>query len=220
MTICHTFESFRNLYYHTPIMENKFKTLCQHFSKDTTLIKELWEEIQTAHRQKHRYYHTLTHLEHIYQELEVVGLSPLLEFAIFYHDIVYEPSRNDNEEQSALLCEKCLLELNVSQQLIKETIQLIRETKIHEASSEENKLFLDADLSILSSDEKTYKLYIQNVRKEYVIYDDETYFKGRKKVLKMFLEKERIYKSKHFYECYEQKAHSNLTWELKQLSQS
>ena len=217
MTICHTFEAFSNLYYHMPMMKNTFKTLCQNFSKDTTLIQKLWEEIQIAHRQKHRYYHTLTHLEHIYQELEVVGLSPLLEFAIFYHDIVYEPSRNDNEEQSALFCEKCLLELNVSKELIKEVIQLIRETKTHEASSIDNALFLDADLSILGSSQKSYEQYIQNVRKEYALYDEATYTKGRKKVLKMFLTKEKIYKSKHFYALYEEKAHKNLEQELKKL---
>lgn len=36
-------------------LENKFKTLCHNFSKETTLISQLWKEIETAHKQKHRH---------------------------------------------------------------------------------------------------------------------------------------------------------------------
>lgn len=79
------------------MLKNKFKTLCQNFSKDEKLITELWQEIKTAHSEPTRYYHTLTHLEHIYKELDTFKLSPLLEFAIFYHDIVYDAKQNDNE---------------------------------------------------------------------------------------------------------------------------
>ena len=192
------------------MIENKFKTVCQNFSKDTELISQLWQEIKTAHSQPPRQYHTLTHLEHIYRELKALDLTPHLEFAIFYHDIVYDVKQSDNEEQSALLAKKRLAQLNVPNEENDKVFQLIIETKTHKASSEENKLFLDADLSILGSHEKTYRHYAQNVRKEYAFYDDVTYAKGRKKVLKMFLSKERIYESKHFYDKHEKQARVNI----------
>ncbi len=96
-------------------------------------------------------------------------------------------------------------------------VQLIIETKTHKPSNEENKLFLDADLTVLGASEKEYKTYLQNVRREYAIYDDVRYAKGRKKVLKHFLAKEKIYESSHFYERYEVKARENLAWELSDL---
>jgi len=199
------------------MLENKFKMLCQKFSQDEELIAELWQEIKTAHSEPIRYYHTLEHLEHIYKELGPFELNPLLEFAIFYHDIVYDVKQNDNEEISALYAMKYLKLLGVNQTLKDEIFVLIIETKTHTASNEKNKLFLDADLSILGSNEKNYEKYIQNVRKEYDIYDDATYFTGRKKVLEMFLEKERIYESKYFHELYEKQAHENLEQEIKRL---
>ncbi len=199
------------------MLANKFRTLCQKFSKDTARISLLGEEIRILHSQPIRYYHTLKHLEHIYKEFQSFKLTPLLEFGIFYHDIVYDVKRDDNEEQSALLAKKRLEELGVSSMLIEEVSQLIIETKTHKASSEVNAIFLDADLSILGSSQKRYKEYTQNVRKEYVFYDDTTYLFGRKKVLERFLDKERIYKSRYFYDKYERQARVNMLIEYNSL---
>ena len=194
------------------MLKNKFQTLCQNFTSDQKLIGSLWQEVEQRHTEPTRHYHILKHLEHIYSVLP--KLDHVTEFAIFYHDIVYDASRNDNEEQSALLCQKQLKLLDVNPELVAEVCQLILETKTHEASSERNALFLDADLAILGSNIEDYNEYIQNVRKEYAIYTDDVYKEGRKKVLKHFLEKERIYVSDYFYELYERKARKNLEWEL------
>ena len=199
------------------MLENKFKILCQNFSKNEKLITQLWQEIKTAHSEPTRYYHTLKHLEHIYKELQTFKLSPILEFSIFYHDIVYDAKKRNNEEQSAHIAKQRLEQLTIRKELNTKVCQLILETKMHKASSLDNELFLDADLSILASDEKTYEKYIYNVRKEYAIYDDVSYFKGRKKVIKLFLEKERIYMSEDFHELYEKKARENLEQELTKL---
>lgn len=199
------------------MLKNKFETLCQNFSKDEALITLLWEEIKEQHTNPMRYYHTLTHLKHIYKELEVLNLTPLLKFSTFYHDIIYDATRNDNEEQSALLARKRLAQLNVPEKLNEKVFQLIVETKTHKASCLENKLFLDADLSILGSNTKTYKQYTQNVRKEYAMYDNITYFKGRKEVLQIFLDKDKIYESQHFYEKYEKQARDNMLIEYNSL---
>ena len=194
------------------MIKNKFQTLCENFTSNQKLINSFWQEIEQRHREATRHYHTLRHLEHIYSVLP--KLDHITEFAIFYHDIVYDASRNDNEEQSALLCQKQLILLGVNPELIAEVCQLILETKTHEASSERNALFLDADLAILGSNVEIYNEYIQNVRKEYASYSADVYKEGRKKVLKHFLEKERIYVSDYFYELYERKARKNLEWEL------
>ena len=199
------------------MLKNKFRTLCQNHTNDEKLIDKLWQEISHEHAKIDRHYHTITHLEHIYQEFETLDFTALLAFATFYHDIVYDALRNDNEEQSALLAQKRLTELNVPKELNKKVFQLIIETKTHKASNEENSLFLDADLAILGSSEATYTNYTQQVRKEYAIYDNKTYFRGRKKVLKIFLEKERIYESKHFHAKYEKQARVNILIEYNSL---
>jgi len=197
------------------MLKNKFQTLCQNFTEDYNLVNTLWKEIEEKYTEPRRHYHTLKHLEDIYRELPkpdaVTG------FAIFYHDIVYNASCSDNEEQSAILCEKKLTFLGVNTQLIEEVTQLIVETKTHEPSSKRNAIFLDADLAVLGSSEDVYKTYTQNIRKEYATYSHSIYSEGRQKVLKHFLEKERIYLSDYFYELYENKARNNITIEYNSL---
>ncbi len=195
------------------MLKEKFETLCRNFSEDEELIAELWEEVETFHGEKTRHYHTLQHLEHIYKELESFELSTLVEFAIFYHDIVYDASQHNNEEISVLYAMKHLNRLGAKQVLQDELLGLILATKTHNSTVAEHTLFLDADLAILGSN--NYEEYTQNVRKEYAMYDDNSYMKGREKVLKSFLEKERIYLSEHFYKLYENKARKNLEQELK-----
>ena len=197
------------------MLKNKFQTLCQNFTKDYNQVNTLWKEIEEKHTEPTRYYHTLKHLEHIYSELPRLDI--VTEFAIFYHDIVYDVSCSDNEEESASVCEKRLALLGAKTKLIEEVTKLIVETKTHEPSSKRNALFLDADLAVLGSSEDIYKAYTQNIRKEYAIYSDSVYREGRQKVLKHFLEKERIYVSDYFYELYEKKARSNIIKELNKL---
>jgi len=97
------------------MLKTKFKTLCQNFSKDEKLINTLWKEIKIAYSQPNRHYHTLKHLEQFY--IELVLIDTVTAFAIFYHDIVYDASRNDNEEKSATLsnkiCANCAPESDV-----------------------------------------------------------------------------------------------------------
>jgi len=197
------------------MLQERFNHLCKNFTDDTLLIKHLWLEIEEAYSSPVRHYHTLAHLEQIYTLLPT--LDAVTEFAIFYHDIIYDVFRHDNEEQSALVCKEQLNHLAVPPFIIDKTMQLIRETKAHTASSSQNALFLDADLAILGSREILYLQYIKNVRQEYALFSDMEYLKGRKKVLMHFLEKERIYRSDYFYEHYEKRARENLQKELQQL---
>jgi len=200
------------------MLKKRFRTLCQNYTNNEQLITKLWQEISDEHSKPTRAYHTLTHLEQIFQELEALEVTPLLAFATFYHDIIYDPSANDNEKNSALLAQKRLTELNVPTQLNQKVFQLIIETKTHQASSTENERFLDADLAILGSNRESYLHYTQQVRKEYALYDDVTYFKGRKKVLKLFLEKEKIYQTQYFHEKYEKQARVNMLIEYNSLT--
>lgn len=197
------------------MLQKRFNHLCKNFTDDTLFIKHLWLEIKEAYSSPARHYHTLAHLKQIYTVLPTLNV--VTEFAIFYHDIVYDVLRQDNEEQSALVCKNQLTRLAVPSSIIKESIQLIRETKAHDAGSRRNALFLDADLAILGSSKEAYEKYTQQVRREYAIYNDATYFKGRKKVLKMFLDKDRIYKSKHFHNKYEKQARVNILIEYNSL---
>jgi predicted metal-dependent HD superfamily phosphohydrolase len=201
----------------TLMLEDKFYILYQKFTKDNKYVEILWNEIRLSYSNKSRYYHTFSHLETIYNQLKPFQLTPTTEFSIFYHDVVYDIQERDNEEKSAILATQRLKELGVASEVRKKVSKLIIETKKHEGSSFDNALFLDADISIFGSKLEVYKIYMQNIRKEYSIYSDKEYREGRKEVLKRFLKKERLYISNYFYNLYEEKAHSNIKYELTSL---
>lgn len=203
-------------------LKNQFDKLCSLFTEDEQLINNLWKEIETKYSEKGRHYHNLLHLENMFSELEAVKSNisdfTAISFSVFYHDVIYDATSKINEEKSADKAEKRLAELHLDKNNISIISEQILATKLHQKSDrEDTNYLLDADLSVLGKDFKTYLEYTKNIRKEYSIYPDFLYKPGRKKVLKHFLELESIFKTDHFKEKYEAQAKENIAEELQLL---
>lgn len=204
------------------ILQDRFLQLCILFTDDQTLIQSLWKEIEKKHSEKGRYYHNLSHLENMFQELETVKhhISDFItvSFSVFYHDIIYDATSRSNEEKSAGTAEKRLKEIGVPHDTILKISKQILATKSHQRSEDEDTHYLlDADLSILGKDFATYLAYTKMIRKEYSIYPDFLYKPGRKKVLQHFLELEDIFKTEYFKGQYEIQSKKNITAEIQLL---
>jgi predicted metal-dependent HD superfamily phosphohydrolase len=203
-------------------LQNQFEALCSPFTENKPLIYSLWNEIETRYSEKGRHYHDLLHLENMFKELEDVkgNISDYtaISFSVFYHDVIYDASSKSNEEKSAAKAEKRLSELQFNKDRISIILKQILATKAHQRSDDgDTNYLLDADLSVLGKDFKTYLKYTQNIRKEYSIYPDFLYKPGRRKVLKHFLELESIFKTEYFKEKYEAQAKENIAAELQLL---
>ena len=203
-------------------LKQTFKNLLINYTNNETFIEELWLEIEENHSSNKRHYHTLTHLENLLNQLveiksEIENWEAML-FTLFYHDIVYRAEKSNNEEKSSELAEKRMRQLDIPLELIERCKQQILATKSHVLSLENDEnYFNDADLSILGQDWESYSMYYQNVRKEYAIYPDFLYNPGRIKVLKHFLEMNRIFKTDHFFTQFEAQAKQNLLQEIEVL---
>jgi predicted metal-dependent HD superfamily phosphohydrolase len=203
------------------VLKETYIRLLTNFTDDKSLTIDLWAEIEHNYSSKKRHYHTLSHLDNLLKQLlevkEKIENWETVLFTLYYHDIIYNTLKSDNEEQSAKLAEKRMKQINVPTEIIENCKSQILATKKHQDSSDiDSNYFLDADLSVLGQDTETYKVYFQNVRKEYSIYPDLIYNPGRKKVLKHFLELKRIFKTEYFYAKYENQAKQNLQTELEQ----
>lgn len=203
------------------LVKSEWEALCQRFTTDEELIKQLWCEIESAYTAKDRYYHNLDHLAYMLELANRNKQEPpqqdLLRFAIFYHDIVYKATRLDNEEQSAALAVERLRGLDLSEVDLMRVKEMIIATKSHQTQADDlNNLLIDLDLAILGADQERYDRYSQGVRKEYSIYPDLLYRSGRKKVLQHFLTQPHIYKTPAFRGAFEEKARENLQRELEQ----
>ncbi len=109
-----------------------------------------------------------------------------------------------------------LVQMGLPERLIQRVEELILATKSHQATDQTAALFLEADLSILGSDEKTYERYARAIRQEYAWLPEEVYRAGRAKVLEGFLRREHIYQTRQF-SVLETPARANLGRELQAL---
>ncbi len=206
------------------LLQTTFVNLCSTYTADGGRIATLWAEIEKNYTAKGRHYHSLVHLENLLEQLSSVRSRindwDTLLFSLFYHDIIYNVLKNDNEEKSAKLAASRMYELSLPASSIERCKHQILATQKHQPDSDsDTNYFTDADLSVLGQKWDIYWEYTQNVRKEYAIYPDLLYKPGRIKVLKHFLDKPQIYHTPHFYQKYEEPARVNMMEEWRALTQ-
>jgi predicted metal-dependent HD superfamily phosphohydrolase len=180
-------------------------------------IQQNWKDLEKAYAKKSRHYHNLIHLKEMIESFE--NYSNLLQnpneilFSIFYHDFVYSASKKDNELKSAKYALAILTEnVNLNKQLVFDAICATQQHQQNEI--EDINWLIDFDLKILAKDWDDYKIYFEQIRKEYRIYPDFLYKPGRAKALKHFLESEFIFQTEEFRNLYEEKARINIEKEI------
>lgn len=197
------------------VLKKIFLDITRNYTGNPELIEKLWDEIDKNYSSPGRYYHTLLHLDAMISQLEEVRTKildwDLVLFTVFYHDIIYEPIKTNNEEKSAELARRRLSAISFPENKISKCFAMILATKNHSQTGDsDTDYFTDADLSILGQPWDEYSTYIKQIRKEYAVFPDLIYNSGRKKVLNQFLQMDRIYKSDYFYKKFESKARENL----------
>ncbi|SDN64433.1 phosphohydrolase [Afipia sp. GAS231] len=179
------------------------------------------ESLAAAYAAPCRHYHNLAHIEDCLAALaRVDNLSAaereILSEAIWWHDVVYDATRADNEDLSARLAEQ-----HVRQDLRAEVGRLIRLTKTHEVEPHDRlgAILISIDLSILGAEPARYDAYAAAIRQEYAHVADRDYRAGRARVLGHFAARPFIFPDAGFAEAYDRKARENIARELASLSQ-
>lgn len=163
-----------------------------------------------------RAYHNAAHIAHLLRALESRGvLTPELGLAVWGHDLIYSARAEDNEERSAEKFDDWLRENGADDDLRATVRRLILATK-HTAPPADRAaaLLVDADLSILGASPAEFDAYHAAVRQEYAHVPALLYRWGRRKVLRGFLNRERIYTTPEFTGL-EEPARANLRRALK-----
>jgi predicted metal-dependent HD superfamily phosphohydrolase len=187
------------------------------------IVGRTFDNLCASYSEPHRRYHTLAHLTALFDCLEVhgeeIGDGPRVAFACWYHDIVYDARRQDNEAKSAERAMKELDDLGADAKLKSHVVQLILATKDHSKGGRDydDDIFLDADLVILAAPEDAYRDYAKNVRAEYAHVDEQAWKTGRGAFLKKLSTAPRIFRTGIFEGEYAEQARKNIAWELKEL---
>lgn len=153
---------------------------------DINTILSMWNE-------SHRSYHTLNHLNDLISQINKEKSKysqkeyEKLIIASLFHDIVYDPMKDENEEKSSEFFEQCCLDK--SNQDIKEIKQIIFDTKTHESNTKLSDLFNYYDMNIVERDFKQLLEWEKGIYREHKGYGKEKYKIGRLKFLESLLDK-------------------------------
>jgi len=196
-------------------------------------IEKWWSIMRDMYSENWRYYHTLNHIKELFNEFykvkALVKNEKVFKLSVWFHDVVYIPRNSNNEEKSAELFEAFYEEnkeyIDITEAQKDAVVRIILGTKNHKPKLdstnelyEDEKLFLDADLSILGQAEEKYARYANNIRKEYIFVPEQLFKVKRVEVLKSLSENEHIYFTQVFRDLYESQARSNIKHEIGILS--
>ena len=193
------------------------------YCNNAALADRFFTEIERKYTSSRRHYHNLHHIQALLQLCETYAGQfqdrEVVEYAVFYHDIIYNVLRKDNEPRSALLAVKRLQALGVPADKVEAVKLFIEATQTHTVSgavihTTDLQLFLDFDMSVLGASWDEYEAYTRQVRREYRIYPDKLYNAGRRQFLQHCLQTEFIFQSQLFRELYEARARENMAREL------
>eukprot|EP00668_Euglena_longa_P003053 GGOE01003565.1.p1 GENE.GGOE01003565.1~~GGOE01003565.1.p1 ORF type:complete len:213 (-),score=46.21 GGOE01003565.1:153-791(-) len=186
-----------------------------------------WQWLERQYGEPQRHYHTLTHLEEMFLQLDrhAALLSQKdrqqMALAVFFHDSIYNPVAKDNEEQSAMHFRSFASATTMPGPLVDRIADFILQTKDHLSCSSDDpalRLFLDADLAILAAPRPRYEEYCRQVRLEYGHLSDSEFRGGRCAFLQHLLQQPFLFLSLPFRETFEVAARDNVVWELQRLS--
>jgi len=178
-----------------------------------------WTVLAKAYGDPARAYHNMNHvgdcLLRLDEHAHLATDAAAAEFAIWFHDIVYDTRAADNEERSAVIAAEFLSVTALGAVVA----DLIRATK-HDTPpvTRDAGLLCDIDLSILGRAPDEYDAYARAIREEYAWVPFPQYAEARTRVLEGFLARQTIFVMGELEERFGKQAKVNLAREIRSLA--
>lgn len=181
-----------------------------------------FDALELKYRSAERFYHGIAHIEACIglwqQHIPAFARPYEAALTLFYHDVIYEPGRRDNEEQSAVYFRKDGVRAGLPSDVVERIVAHIVGTASHRSAGNDSRLINDIDLSILAAEASEYDRYVENIRREFApVAANEEFKSGRMRFVESMLACDAIFVSQPF-EKYEKKARRNLERELREYS--
>lgn len=185
----------------------------------------IWEIIQGMYNRGG--YHNLDHISDCLTKLdEFIDFNEcldehldsmsadIIEWSIWFHDIIYVPGSGQNELLSAQIARILMGRKDVVMSMICDTINSTTHIGIRKDDYLYQKAMCDIDLSCLGATSEVFEGGYQLIREEYNAYSDVEFIKGRKKFLQDMLKRPKIFQTQYFAKKYELQAQENLKRQL------
>lgn len=148
-----------------------------------------FQYLRACHSEPGRFYHTF---EHIAECIRFANSNygnrptlPIVKWALFYHDVIYDISSKTNEEDSALRFDSFarpkVTGIKLTEGILDLVGMLIRVTAGHKSHlmGDAIAMMIDSDLHILGASEERYLRYARDIWREYSSVGVEKYREGR-----------------------------------------
>ncbi|WP_400192331.1 hypothetical protein [Hymenobacter sp. B81] len=184
--------------------------------------EKVWQQLSRAYSAAGRHYHALPHLRTMFAVLDAhpdpAPDPAVLELAVWFHDVVYQSLRSDNEARSAEQARQLLQATTLRPDQHQRLGRLIERTQHHGRAEPDDALdthlLLDADLWVLGAEPTGYQEYARQVRQEYLLVPGLLYRRGRRRVLESLLDAPTLYHTPWAQAQREAPARRNLAAEL------
>ena len=175
----------------------------------------LRNRLLAAWSEPQRRYHTLRHLGDclaLFEDAAHLARQPAeVEVALWFHDAIYDLKAKYNEARSAAWADQALADAQAATEVRQRVHALIMAT-CHDAlpATDDERLLVDIDLSILGATAERFDEYEVQVRQEYAWVPGPLFRSKRGEILQAFLARPSIYSTPWFRERFEAQARSNL----------
>lgn len=153
----------------------QWRDLAQALSLPAALSDAILTELQAGYGETGRHYHTDRHIVSLLDQTSGLDFRDreIAQLAIFFHDLVYDPLRNDNERRSAEVMTQRLSD-HVPVNKLDKAAAIIEATASHKPTGDaDTDLVLDLDMGILGQPWPIYQTYARGVMAEYLPYTGE-----------------------------------------------
>ncbi|MFT7534154.1 MAG: putative metal-dependent HD superfamily phosphohydrolase [Hyphomicrobiaceae bacterium] len=155
----------------------------------TSLLLDLTHRYQESQR----HYHTLEHVAAMLHQGRQFPLDDEQIMAIWFHDAVYDPASDQNEQKSARLASKWLAKCGWEVEAIERVGRMVLDTRGHMPSTLQAEPVLDLDLMSLAVSWPAFEMNTAAIRAEYCHVPDDDFAAGRRKFFTSMLERNRLF---------------------------
>lgn len=194
------------------------------FSKNE--VNVLLQKIAEAYGQPNRGYHGIKHISDMIKSFDkfmaesnksyLIKNPDEFRFAILMHD--YINGEPNDVEKSAVMAREFLQKISPDYDTtyVEELIRATDYSK-RQLFNFDQQLMQDIDVEVLGKSYNEYKKYSEEIRNQYSDYSDKEFNPERIKILKSFLDKNRIYNTEYYGNKYEFQARKNIEKEIANL---
>lgn len=170
--------------------------------------------LSAAYEGPGRHYHTLRHAGACLNALDTVREqvpdADIVALALWYHDVVYQPGRSDNEAVSAARGVDYVIRAG-RPDLADDLHRLVMVT-VHPSrpAVDDERWMVDLDLGILGQSWPVFERFERDIRAEYQHVPEAAFRARRQALLQTFLDAPRLYHTEHFHALLDSPARANL----------